>query len=122
MSKMIHRISTILVLAIGVLQLGRTFFVYHTYNDAAIMFAGAGLACMFVALLNMGLWVPGVTVLSRWAAAVANFFFFFWMVTSVWADNGVIRIIVALIGAAMVVSATFLNERNSKRAADSPVA
>ena len=122
MSKMIHTVSTILVLVIGVLQLGRTFFVYHTYSDAAIMFAGAGLACMFVALLNMGLWVPEVPAIIRWAAAGANFFFFFWMVASVWADNRVIRTIVALIGAAMVVSATFLTDRKSKGVTDSPVA
>lgn len=102
----IHKICTILVLAIGVVHTAATVVFYNSLSEGAIWFAGAGLAGVFVALLNLALWPPEAPILSRRSAAAANFFFFFWLVAGVWANPATIQILVAGVGATMVISAT----------------
>lgn len=50
MIRLIHKVSTSLVLAIGVVHIGGTFFFYEGLSEAAIWFSGAGLCAVFVAL------------------------------------------------------------------------
>lgn len=105
----LHKASTVLVLASGGLQTAYTFFAYDGLNEDAVWFAGAGLGGVFVALLNMALWLPEVPALSRRSVAAANFLFFFWLVASVWATSGPGRLLVAGVGAAMVITAALLS-------------
>jgi hypothetical protein len=108
----VHKISTLLVLAIGVIHTVGTFFFYSSLSEAAIWFAGAGLGGVFVALLNMGLWPLDISVLSRRLTAVANFLFFFWLIAGFSATPGLPQAIVASLGAGMVISAALLGRRN----------
>ena len=75
MIRTVHKIGTVLVLGIGVVHTVGTFFFYSGLSEAAIWFAGAGLGGIFVAFLNIGLWPPDTSVLSRRLAAAANFVF-----------------------------------------------
>jgi|GEM_PF-6743285 len=109
----LHRIFTILVLAISVIHTVGTFFFYSGLSEAAIWFAGAGLCGIFVALLNMGLWPSDTSVLSRRLAAAANFLFFFWLAAGVSTSPGPWPVIVAGTGAVMVISASLLSRREN---------
>ncbi len=111
MIRLVHKTSTSLVLAMGVVHTAGTFFFYENLNEAAIWFAGAGLCGIFVALLNMGLWPTDVTALSRRLAAAANFLFFFWLVAGVSATPAPLQMVVGAVGAAMVISAPLLGHR-----------
>jgi len=93
------------VLAIGIIHVAGTFIFYSDLSEAAIWFAGAGLGGIFVALINMGLWPNGASVLTRRLAAGANILFFFWLVAGVSATPGVAQVLVAGAGTAMVTSA-----------------
>jgi hypothetical protein len=111
MIRAVHRISTLLVLAIGIVHTAGTFVFYRSLSEAAIWFAGAGLGGVFVALLNMALWSPDVSPMSRRSAAAANFLFFFWLVAGVSATPEPMQEVVALVGAAMVISAALPGRR-----------
>ena len=78
----LHKASTVFVLAVGVIHTASTFFTYYSLNESAVWFAGAGLCGIFVALLNMALWLPEAPALSRRSVAAANFLFFFWLYAS----------------------------------------
>ena len=106
-----HRISTVLILAIGVLHTTGTFVFYSRLSEPAIWFAGSGLCFIFAALLNLGLWSPAVSVLSRRSAAGANFLFFFWLAAGVSATPEIAQVIVAGVGATMTTSAAFVSRR-----------
>lgn len=108
MALWIHKVSTSLIFVIGVVHLVRAFFLYDHLTLAAIWFSGAALSMIFAALLNANLWTASVTSATRWTAAGANFLFFFWWVAGVWAQPDLVSEIAALIGATMVISATFL--------------
>ena len=108
MIKKLHKASTVLVLAVGMLHTAYTLFIYDSLNESAVWFAGAGLCGIFVALLNMALWLPEVPALSRRTVAAANFLFFFWLVAGVTAMSGPMRLVVAGLGAAMVITAPLL--------------
>jgi len=105
---LIHKISTVLVLTIGVIHTVGTFYFYKSLNESAIWFAGAGLCAIFVALLNTGLWPLDAAAYSRRLAAGANFLFFFWLVVGVSATPALPQFIVAGAGATMVISAPLL--------------
>jgi hypothetical protein len=107
----VHKISTLVVLSIGVIHTVGTFFFYSGLSEAAIWFAGAGLCAIFVALLNMGLWPPDASGLSRRLAAAANLLFFFWLVIGFSATPGPSHAIVGGAGAAMVISASLLGRQ-----------
>jgi hypothetical protein len=104
----LHKASTLIVLAVGAIHTAYTFFAYDSLNDSAVWFAGAGLCGIFVALLNMALWLPEAPALSRRSVAAANFLFFFWLVAGVTAVSGPMRLVVAGSGAAMVITAPLL--------------
>lgn len=108
MIQTIHKICTVAVLAIGVIHIAATFVFYSSLSEEAVWFAGAGLAGVFVALLNVGIWQRPTTTLSRGTAAAANFLFFFWLQAGVWADPAPTRVIVAGVGMTMVISAAML--------------
>ncbi len=104
----IHKISTVLVLAIGLIHTAATFVFYKNLDEPAIWFAGAGLCAVFVALLNTGLWPKDATPLSKRLAAGANLLFFFWLVAGVSATPALPQFLVAGAGATMVISAPML--------------
>jgi hypothetical protein len=114
----IHKISTVLVLVIGVIHTAGTFFFYSDLSEAAVWFAGAGLCFIFVALINTALWSAGATVWSQRIAAAANFLFFFWLVTGVSATPALPQAIVAGIGATMVICVPLMIHREERK--DSP--
>ncbi len=114
MIRVFHKICTSLVLAIGIVHTAGTFFFYSSLSEAAIWFAGAGLGGIFVALLNIVLWSSNVSVLSRRMAAGANILFFFWLVAGASATPGLAQVIIAGVGAAMVISAALLGRRDEK--------
>lgn len=108
MIRWIHRVSTLLVFAIGIIHVLYTFIAYRSLSESAIWFSGAGLAGIFVALLNVALWRPDVHLLARRSVAVANFLFFFWLVAGVSAMPGAAPVVVGGVGAAMVITAPLL--------------
>jgi hypothetical protein len=115
MIRVVHRISAVVVLAIGAVHTVGTFFFYSNLNEAAIWFAGAGLCAIFVAMLNIALWAADASVLSRRLAAGANFLFFFWLYAGVSAAPALPQYIVAGTGAVMVISATSLDRHANGR-------
>ena len=104
----LHKASTVFVLTVGVIHTASTFFTYDSLNESAVWFAGAGLCGIFVALLNMALWLPEAPALSRRSVAAANFLFFFWLYAGVTAISGPMRLVMAGTGAAMVITAPLL--------------
>jgi hypothetical protein len=114
MLRAIHKVSTLLVLAIGVIHTAGTFLFYRRPSEDAIWFAGAGLGGVFVALLNMALWSPDASRLSRRSAAAANFLFFFWLVAGVTVTPEPMQEIVAGLGSIMVISAALVGRRKER--------
>ena len=110
MIKAIHKVSTLLILAIGIIHTSCTFYYFHSLSEPAIWFAGTGLAGIFVALLNMGIWSNNASVMARRSVAAANFIFFFWLAASVSAIPRPSQVFVAAVGATMVISAEFFNQ------------
>lgn len=108
-----HKISTLIVLAIGVTHTAATFVFFDNLDESAVWFAGAGLCAVFAALLNVCLWRRDVSTLTTRCAAAANFFFFFWLVSGVTATPGPPTYLVGGIGAAMVICATTVIARPS---------
>lgn len=108
MIRVLHKASTVFVLAVGVIHTAYAFFTFDSLSESAVWFAGAGLCVIFVALLNMELWLPEAPALSRRSVAVANFLFFFWLVAGVSAMSGPMRLVMAGAGAAMVITAPLL--------------
>lgn len=107
----IHKICTVLVLAIGVVHTLATFYFYGSLSESAIWFAGAGLGAIFVALLNIGLWARDVSLMSRRLTTSANALFFIWLAAGFWATPGAGPAVVAGAGSAMAVSALLLPRR-----------
>lgn len=55
MAKTLHKISSVLLTALGVVHTAPTPVFYGRFSLGALWFAGAGLAMVFVGLLNIGL-------------------------------------------------------------------
>jgi len=102
--KGIHRTSTWLVLAIGVIHTLGTFFFYENLSQAAMWFAGAGLGGIFVAFLNIFLWQRGCQPLSRKLISVANALFIAWLTVGFVATPALQPAIILTIGGMMTLS------------------
>ena len=107
--KTIHRLSTWLILAVGLVHTLGTFFFYDGLSEAAIWFAGAGMGGIFVAFLNFGLWQRGSPSLSRKLTGVANVLFIAWLTAGFAAAPAVPPGVILAIGGAMAVSALTLS-------------
>ncbi len=109
MIRTVHKISTVLVLGIGIVHTAATLLFYPALTESAVWFAGAGLGGIFVALLNVALW-PRTPPASSWRlAGVANVLFLAWLVLGVSATPGGAQFAVAGVGALMVLSAFWLH-------------
>jgi hypothetical protein len=108
--KTVHKVCTLLVLAVGVIHTGGTFVFYGSLTEAAVWFAGAGLGGIFIAFLNMSLWPQPPRQLSRRLAAVANSLFLVWLVVGFTATPGVPQGVIAAVGTGMVVSAFMIGK------------
>ena len=73
MLRTIHRISTYLIIALGVAHLLFTFHDYDAFTLRALWFAGAGFAIMFAGFLNLiALRLAAHDALVRTLSVVAN--------------------------------------------------
>lgn len=101
----IHKVSTVLVLGIGIVHTVGTFVFYAALTESAVWFAGAGIGGISVALLNVALWSPEPSALSWRLAAASNVLFLAWLAAGVAATPRVPQFSVGGVGAVMVLSA-----------------
>lgn len=99
-----HRTATLLVLSVGVIHTFGTFFFYGLLSQAAIWFAGAGLAGIFVAFLNIGLWQRAFPPLTMSLASLANILFIGWLAAGFTATPGLPQAVILGIGSTMALS------------------
>jgi hypothetical protein len=102
--RIIHRISTWFVLAVGVIHTLSTSFFYDGLSEAAIWFAGAGLVGIFVAFLNIGLSQRASPSLSRNLTGLANLLFIGWLAAGFTATPGLPQGVILAIGSTMALS------------------
>ena len=116
----IHKVSTWLVLAVGVIHTLGTFLIYDGQSEAAIWFAGAGLGGIYAALLNIGLWQRGSPSLSRRLTGVANVLFIAWLVVGFAAAPALPPGMILAIGTTMALCgiALVLSEARTETGAD----
>ena len=110
--KGIHKTSTWLMLAVGVIHTMGTFFFYEDLSEAAIWFAGAGLGGIFVAFLNIFLWQRGCQKLSRKLIGAANALFIVWLLVGFVATPALPSAMILTIGGLMTLSGTTLAMTN----------
>lgn len=79
MLKRFHQICSWLVLGIGLLHTVATFAFYKRLSEAAVWFAGAGLAGIFIGLLNLRLWENSESKRSLRILFAANLLFAVWL-------------------------------------------
>jgi hypothetical protein len=108
MIRRLHKMCTSLVLAMGIFHTAYTFFNFNSLTESAVFSAGAGLVAIFVALLNIALWLPEVPAFSRRTVSAANFLFFLWLVAGVTATLGPVWLVAAGIGGTMVITSLLL--------------
>jgi len=106
--RIIHKIATLLVLAIGCIHTAASFYFFSTIEENAVWFAGAGLAAIFVAFINMTLWDAVPTVKLRRLVDMANLFFSAWLVFGVIGMPNIPTYAIASIGFVMALCGLLL--------------
>ena len=108
LNKAIHKISTWLLLAVGVIHTLGTFLFFDALSEAAIWFAGAGLGGIFVAFLNINLWQRGSPSSSQRLTGVANGLFIAWLTVGFAATPALPPAVILAIGGSMALSGIIL--------------
>lgn len=81
MIRLLQKISTFIIIAIGVIHTSMTPVFYDHLSEAAFWFAGTGLAAIFIGLLNISLWRGGAKdPVVRRTGNFANFLFLAFMI------------------------------------------
>lgn len=107
----LHRSSTLLVLGVGWIHTLATFYFFDALTEAAVWFAGAGLGGIFVAFLNLGLWLESPGPRTRWLADLANVLFVLWLLSGAVATPQPASFLVVAVGGTMALSGLLLPRR-----------
>lgn len=107
MVKAIHKICTLLVLAVGIIHTSATFLLFKKFSESAVWFAGAGLGGIFVAFLNIHLWDRDKVQSHRSLIVIANVLFGIWLVFGFLTSQkiGFPQLLILCGGEAMILSA-----------------
>lgn len=106
MLKKLHQTCTVLVLGIGIVHTLATFGFYKRLSEAAVWFAGAGLAGIFIGLLNVELWESESSRLFQRLTMVANLLFVVWLgVAFATSPRGLPQLFVLVSGVGMATCA-----------------
>lgn len=85
MLRTLHKISSVLLVALGVIHTGLTPVFYGKFSHNALWFAGSGLTMIFVGFLNIGLTRDvgrdRIVQVLCYAANLLTLFFGFLMIT-----------------------------------------
>jgi hypothetical protein len=107
MVKIIHKVCTFFVMAIGIIHTAATFLLFKKFSESAVWFAGAGLGAIFLAFLNMSLWNQEDSQLRRSLIVIANVLFGVWLILALFTSPkiGFPQLLILSGGEAMVISA-----------------
>lgn len=106
MLKKFHQTCSWLMIGIGLLHALATFAFYKRLSEAALWFAGAGLAGIFIGLLNLGIWERGAGEKAPRVLIAANLLFALWLsLAFAVSPRGLPQLLVLGSGIGMVVGA-----------------
>lgn len=70
--RILYKITTFLILGLGLLHVSLTPRFYHTFTQASLWFASGGLLMVFASFFNFILMQNGKVRLVRWLCHTAN--------------------------------------------------